>query len=236
MKTSLSAVALVIALSILPAPAAAQCTTIDSGLLFYQAPHYLAGQPITTGVNPYGYNYQAHAFSGSHFNAYAGRDGLPPWDGDDDAYLAANPDADDHWAWSFRHVDVAMKWNDAWLSNLDCNGDGLLDRPEDLGGTYIGSGAWLTNHNAWTFLLSSGKEARVSEFIKIVALPEAATVDSSTTDPIFGEGTVYLGGKKVGPQIWDDFAVIQYLLNDKSAGYSGLLLKSQLGAGLGFYR
>lgn len=43
-----------------------------------------------------------------------------------------------------------MKWNDAWLSNKDCNGDGLLDR--HLGYlTYIGSGAWLTNHQSGTY-------------------------------------------------------------------------------------
>ena len=38
-----------------------------------------------------------------------------------------------------------MKWNDAWLSDVDADGDGLLDR--HLGfDSYIGSGAWLTNH------------------------------------------------------------------------------------------
>ena len=234
MKTFVRAIALVGAVLIVPVPSAAQCTTIQSGLLLYQAPHYLAGQPITTGVNAFGYNYQARAFSGSYFNAYAGRDGLPPWDGDDEAYLVANPAAAAHWAWRYRLVDVAMKWNDAWLSNKDCNGDGLLDRPDDFGGTYVGSGAWLTNHNAWT--VTNGKESRAGEFIKIVALPETAVVDTSVIDPIFGEGTAYLDGKVMGPQIWGDFAVIQYVVNDKSTGDKGLMLKSGLAAGFGFYR
>ena len=39
------------------------------------------------------------------------------------------------------------KWNDAWLSNKDCDGDGLLDRHYGLD-SYRGSGAWLTNHQS----------------------------------------------------------------------------------------
>jgi hypothetical protein len=235
MKTLAWTVALVGALLVLPVPAAAQCTTIDSGQLLYQPSHFLAGQPISTGVNPYGYNYQAHSFNGSYFNSYAGSDGLPPWDGDDDAYILANPSAEGHWAWVYRNVDVAMKWNDAWISNLDCNGDGLLDRPDDFGGTYVGSGAWLTNHNAWTLAPNNGKEVRVSEFVKFVALPEASVV-AGPTNPFFGEQTVYLYGKAIGPQIWRDFAIIQWVLHDKAAGDNGLMLKSQLAAGFGFYR
>jgi hypothetical protein len=235
MKTFAWTLALVGALLVLPGPAAAQCTTIDSGQLLYQPGHYLAGQPISTGVNPFGYNYQAHAFSGSYFNAYAGRDGLPPWDGDDAAYVAANPGAESHWAWGYRFIDAAMKWNDAWLSNKDCNGDGLLDRPDDFGGTYVGSGAWLTNHNSWTVTRANGKQVHAGEFIKIVALPEAAVV-ADPVDPIFGEQTAYLNGRKMGAQIWGDFAVIQYVASDKSLGYRGLVLKSDLAAGFGFYR
>lgn len=45
-----------------------------------------------------------------------------------------------------------MNWNNAWLSNQDCNSDNILDRPSDEGGTYRGSGAWLTNHATGTYL------------------------------------------------------------------------------------
>jgi hypothetical protein len=38
-----------------------------------------------------------------------------------------------------------MKWNDAWLSNKDCDKNGKLDRHYGFS-SYIGSGAWLTNH------------------------------------------------------------------------------------------
>ena len=205
------------------------CATIQSGLLLYQPGNYMAGQPITTGVNPYGYNYQAHAYNGSYFNAYAGGAGFPPYNGDDAAYLAANPGAASHWAWPYRHDDVAMKWNDAWLSNQDCDGDGKLDRYYGFS-SYIGSGAWLTNHNSWA-VDANGREARASEFIKIVANPADAVI----AGPVgyFGELTVYQNGKVVGPQIWGAFAVIQYVLNDPSTGDHGLRLKSQIAAGFG---
>jgi hypothetical protein len=233
---------LVAALMLAPAPASAQCVTITSGQLLYRPGHYLAGQPMTPGVNPYGYNYQAHSFNGSYFNAYAGGDGLPPWDGDDAEYLAANPSAVTHWAWQYRFLDVAMKWNDAWLSNKDCGGDGLAGGPPDglldyhYGfATFVGSGAWLTNHNSWKVTLPNGKESRASEFVKFMAIPEDAIV-AGPTHPYFMEGTVYLGNKVMGPQIWGEFAVIHWVLNDRSSGNKGLALKSQLASGFGFYR
>ncbi len=61
--------------------------TITKGDIEYSAGHYLAGDPIPTGYDPYGYNYQAHIFKGSYFNAYAGAAGYPPYTGDDEAYL-----------------------------------------------------------------------------------------------------------------------------------------------------
>jgi len=233
MKKCLWILAVVGALVIASTPAAAQCVKIQSGLLLYEPGNYLAGQPITTGVNPYGYNYQAHSFNGNQFNAYAGRDGLPPYDGNDAAYLSANPGAATHWAWPYRTTDVAMKWNDAWLSNQDCDGDGLLDRHYGFS-SYIGSGAWLTNHNSWPVSNTKGRTVQASEFIKIVANP----ADASVAAPLsyFGELTVYLNGKVVGPQIWGDFAVIQYVLNDPSTGDKGLKLKSAVSAGFGFYK
>ena len=66
-----------------------------------------------------------------------------------------------------------MKWNDTWLSNEDCDGDGKLDRYYGYD-SYIGSGAWLTNHN-------SGVYDVVCEwdyFVKIVAAPADAYVET----------------------------------------------------------
>src|SRR4030066_2430907 len=108
-----------------------KCTTIQSGQLLYATGHYLAGQPLKTGYDIFGYNYQAMQFNGTYANAYLGRYGFSPYQGDDAAYLAANPTFDPNswtWLWPYRNDKLAMKWNAAWLSNQDCDGDGKLDR------------------------------------------------------------------------------------------------------------
>jgi hypothetical protein len=135
--TILSCIAVVLAFSS-QVMAADGCTTIQDGTLTYSASHYLAGQPLMTGFDPYGYNYQAHMFSGSYCNVYLGGYGFPPYEGDDAAYLAENPDAADVWCWPHRDVELLMKWNDGWISNTDCDGDGSLDRHYGYG-SYIGS-------------------------------------------------------------------------------------------------
>lgn len=124
-----------------------RCTRIQDGILTYSTGHKLYGTPLTLGYDPYGYNYQAHMFNGTYANVYLGGVGYPPYDGDDDAYLAANPSAASHWAWPYRNVELSMKWNDAWIANTDCDEDGKLDRHYDFG-SYSGSEAWLTNHMA----------------------------------------------------------------------------------------
>jgi hypothetical protein len=204
------------------------CTTIPQGVLSYPSGHYLAGQTLQPGFDPFGYNYQAHLFLGSYANAYLGRDGLPPYTGDDASYLAAHPEAAAKWYWPYRSITVSMKWNDAWLSNKDCDGDGFWDRHYGFA-TYVGSGAWLTNHQSdmadgvhWTY------------FVKIVATPVAATIGPPVW-PDTGEQTVYLNGKLMGKQIWGSFAIIQEVYNDPAAGAHGLLFKSPVNPGLGYY-
>ena len=165
--------------------AQAACVTIQQGTLVYQS-GYLAGYPLQVGVDPYGYNYQAHSYNGSYFNAYANGSGLPPYNGDDTAYLS-----------------------------------------------YVGSGAWLTNHNGWEVTVGKhGKQA--NEFIKIVAIPATAVVGAPAS--YFGEQTVYVDNKVMGDQLWGEFAVIQYVLNDPSNGDHGLRLKSEANAGFGFWK
>ena len=78
-------------------------TRIKDGTLTYSTDHYLAGEPIPLGFDAYGYNYQGHMFVGSYANAYLGRDGYPPYEGDDEAYLAENPGAESHWTWPYRN-------------------------------------------------------------------------------------------------------------------------------------
>ena len=118
---------------------------------------------------------------------------------------------------------LIMKWNDAWLSNKDCDDDGLLDR--HLGyDTYIGSGAWLTNHYTETYYID-GVECEYDEFIKIIAPPATATL----TDGIWYNAD----GVEIGPVIWGQFAIIQYIINDPCDGVEGVYYKSPDHPGLG---
>jgi len=102
-----------------------ECTTIQDGTLLTSA-----GDVITPGYDEWGYNYQAHMFNGGYCDAYR----------------------DAAWCQEWKDVELIMKWNDAWLSNKDCDGDGLLDRHYGFD-SYIGSGAWETNHQWGTYWL-----------------------------------------------------------------------------------
>lgn len=118
------------------------------------------------------------------------------------------------WYW-YPEVWLQMKWNDAWLANTDADDDGLLDRAYENGGDYIGSGAWLTNHqypvegDDWYY------------FVKIVAVPTEATLF---------DGNWYLDGELIGYEIWGSFAVIQ------EVDENGLAYKADLPNGWGVYQ
>jgi len=173
------------------------CTSIQSGELLASD-----GSTIETGFDQWGYNYQAHLFNGMYCDAY--RDAV--------------------WCQPWKDVVLTMKWNDAWLSNMDCDGDGLLDRHYGYD-TYIGSGAWITNHQSGTYLDESGKTCRWNYFVKIVAVPADATLEN---------GIWYnLDGIEIGPVIWNEFAIIQQVENDPCAGIHGLQFISPDHAGLG---
>ena len=92
------------------------CATIQDGLLDSQ------GNPIVLGFDKWGYNYQAHIFNGLYEN-----------------FSRPNPPV------TASDFKLQMKWNAAWLSNTDCDGDGRLDRFYGFD-SYIGSGAWLTKN------------------------------------------------------------------------------------------
>lgn len=116
-----------------------------------------------------------------------------------------------------------MKWNNTWLSNKDCDYDGKLDRHAGSD-SYIGSGAWLTNHQSGKVDVN-GKMRKWTYFVKIVAAPDDATASG---------GVWYsAGGTEIGPVIWGAFAVIEEVLNDPSAGEHGVLYKSPIGPGFG---
>jgi hypothetical protein len=173
------------------------CNTIQDGNIYASD-----GTLITVGYDQFGYNYQAHMFNGR----YCDYDRVPGGE--------------------YCDVQLIMKWNDAWLSNKDCDGDGLLDRHYGYD-SYIGSGAWLTNHQMGTYTGEDGKEHQWVYFVKIVAVP----ADASLEDGIWytAEGT------EIGPSIWGAFATIQSVYNDPYGGYHGVEYLSPTSPGFGFY-
>ncbi|MBN2415284.1 hypothetical protein JXO52_05555 [bacterium] len=185
---------------------------IVDGNIYYSDSHYFAGSPIRPGFDAYGYNYQAHEFKGSYANVYLGGNGYPPYEGNDDAYVAANPSVVSTWYWPYRDVKLIMKWNDAWISNRDQDGDGKLDRHYGYP-SYIGSGAWETNHQYGEYVGEDGETCKWNYFCKIVALPSA--------------------GVNIGQPIWGEFAIVQEVSNDQGTGEHGLVYKSPINAGFG---
>ncbi len=172
------------------------CTTIPSGQLYTSA-----GEVIKPGYDQWGYNYQAYIFNGGYCDAYR----------------------DAAWCQPFKDVDLIMKWNDVWLSNKDCDGDALLDRHYGYN-SYIGSGAWLTNHQTGEYEVN-GETCAWDYFVKIVAAP---------ADAYSEEGLWYgADGTEIGPVIWGEFAIIQQVENDPCAGVSGLQYTSPDHPGFG---
>jgi hypothetical protein len=139
------------------------CVTIKDGALVDSY-----SNPLVLGYDEFGYNYQAHMFNGRYCDYDRVKDG------------------------DYCDVTLVMKWNDAWLSNKDCDHDGKLDRPA----SYIGSGAWCTNH-----MRGEDENGKWTYFVKIMAAPADATLL---------DGTWYAAdGTEIGPVIWGSFAVIQ---------------------------
>jgi hypothetical protein len=220
-RTVMISLVLVLVVALLAAPVMAgkfsDCTRIQDGILEYSSSHYLVleGDPLLrTGYDIYGYNYQAHLFVGSYANVYLGGYGYPPYEGDTDAYyqrlvdegyVATVGEAETLmgtvWCWPHRDIWLNMKWNDAWLSNRDCDGDGALDRHYGFD-SYIGSGAWETNHmkgEDWVY------------FTKIVAVPSDANKVS---------GIWYAAdGTEIGPDIWGQFATVLDVESGMGATY-----------------
>jgi hypothetical protein len=176
--------------------AADECTTVQDGVLYTTY-----GELVEPGFNIWGYNYGAHMFNGMYCDAYQNA----PWC--------------QEWA----DVELIMKWNDAWLSSKDCDDDGLLDRHYGYS-SYMGSGAWTTNHMKGTYEFD-GKKCKWVYFVKIVAVP---------SDAYLADGYWYTAdGAEIGPVEWGDFAVIQSVYNDPCDGYGGIEYLSPVGPGLG---
>lgn len=178
------------------------CNTIPGGEIYTSG-----GELITPGYMENGYNYQAHIYNGDYYG--------------------------DGW-------NLVMKWNDAWLSNKDCGTqtgqaaytdlytpDGKLDRHYPLD-SYIGSGAWCTNHWTTTYTdPSSGNTCEYDEFIKIVAVPVDAYLENNFW--------YNADGIEIGENIWGQFAIVQYVVNDPCEGVEGAQYISPDHPGLGGY-
>lgn len=180
-----------------------KCTTIQSGELYASD-----GTLITPGYDEWGYNYQAHMFNGGYCDAYR----------------------DAAWCQAYKDDNLIMKWNDAWLSNKDCDDDGLLDRHYGFN-SYRGSGAWLTNHMSGEYEDETGKKCHWTYFVKIIAAPTDAYLRFSFPD--MGFIWISADGTELGPRIWGQFAIIQEVENDPCGEIHGLQYLSPTRAGLG---
>jgi hypothetical protein len=175
------------------------CTKIQEGILLKSD-----GSLIETGYDEWGYNYQARIFNGLYCDAFQDESWCQPWKDD----------------------ELVMKWNDAWLSNKDCDGDGQLDRHYGFD-SYIGSGAWLTNHQKGFYIDGgTGETCKWSYFVKIVAAP----VDAVLFDDTWYTDT----GEEIGLVIWDQFIIIEEIDNDSCAGFHGQRYVSPHNAGFGY--
>lgn len=180
------------------------CATIKDGTIEYGR----VGDPDTNiipiGYDMWGYNYQAHMFNGYYDNN--SRPDTPVSEG----------------------IMLQMKWNDEWLSNKDCNGDGKLDRGYSCDPVLAKNsgcpGAWLTNHQRGTYE-ENGVVHHWEYFVKIIAVP---------TDAEKMDGVWYAAdGTEIGPEIWGAYAVIERVYNDTGTGEHGVEYLSPNHAGFG---
>lgn len=116
---------------------------------------------------------------------------------------------------------VEENWNDAFLSNKDCDGDNRLDYPLN----YRGTGAWLMNRYSGSHTNSNGEICNVSQVIKYVAVPEEATSVPGRPDTDGRKIFIDAEGNEIGLDLqypgFEDFALIQLIWKDPCRGLSG---------------
>jgi len=148
-----------------------ECATIQGGTIVDSV-----GNPLVSGYDQYGYNYQAHMFNG-----FADNYSRP-------AVLVTEGDK------------LIMKWSDPWLANVDCDGDGKLDRGLVNGESDGISKGWLTNHYVGSYVDGENVTQHYTDFIKI---------------------------GWVGPEgdLWGQYTILEEVWNDPAADLNGLYSK-----------
>lgn len=160
---AITALLLTLAMSATALAAPKSCATIQSGTITAST-----GETLAVGFDQFGYNYQAHLFVGTYDSSDRKLDGA-------------------YWGDAGDYVDdmLTMKWSDDWLSTLDCDGNGKLDRGYGTSTPGISRG-WLTN----LWLTDDG----YSNFTKIVWVGPGGdlwgqyTIVLDVNDPAIGHG------------------------------------------------
>ena len=167
-------VTLIILLSVMPCfaekphnPGRNFCAQISDGIIYQEDDM----TPILPGVDEWGYNFEKHSFEGKYCDSYHNADWCKEW-------------ADE---------DLKMRWNDAWLSNEDCDYDGNLDRPSE----WVGSGAWLVMFRSGSYIDESGVLHQWSRHLRVQAIPEGAYLEEGIW---YGKNGQKLGNKYFSPE------------------------------------
>ena len=156
------------------------------------------GEVIPLGVDDLGYNYQAKRYNGEMFPILA-----PGW-------------------------ILDQKWNTAFRSTEDCDGDNRLDYANGEE-NYRGTGAWTTTTWSRTYINDDEKTCKVSQFSKYIAVPKNATSDGIN----FYDEDGSIIGQVVNAEGFEDFALIQRIWNEPCAGINGVDYKAPGPVGLG---
>jgi hypothetical protein len=180
LAATLALVGLLATVGVAAAAPGGGCATIKGGTITDSL-----GNTLSTGYDQFGYNYQAHIFNGTYDSSDRVVDGT---------YWGTVADyADDR---------LIMKWSDAWIANVDCDGNGKLDR--GLVGGVVGgvSRGWLTNQVNGDYDSDADltQDAHYTLFDKIV----------------------WVGP---GGSLWGQYEIIQEVYNDPVGGYHGLQVK-----------
>jgi hypothetical protein len=151
------------------ASAAPECTLIEDGTLKLSD-----GTPVVVGEDSWGYDYQEHTFQGDY--CAGSRQLSCPYQG----------------------TELAMIWNDAWLSNQDCDHDGKLDTHHGFA-SFRGSDAEMHGAMHGRYTDSAGQPCDYFYYYRYVAAPLNAT--KSNNQWYASDGTL------LGSVVWTDFYV-----------------------------